>query len=174
MIESAPLILTLRMDKESHSFFNQQRLLHFPPSRNFLQAHLTLYHKIPDDAYTYQVLQDLDKEIFKLAVTGLIHLGNGVAYKIESAALHALQLKLRSSFENILTAQDKQGFRPHITIQNKVPAETANKLFKDTSGTFKPMEAEAVGLDLWRYLNGPWEHVRFYPFKLINKNLIMI
>jgi len=165
MNETAPLILTLKIDEESQSFFNLQRLLHFPTSRNFLQAHLTLFHKIPDDANTYQVLQHLNNEVFKLSVSGLIHLGNGVAYKIESAELIRLHIKLKGCFENMLTPQDKQGFRPHITIQNKVSAKAARDLFQETSKVFIPMEAEAVGLDLWRYLNGPWEHVCFYPFQ---------
>lgn len=167
-MKSAPLILTLRIDKEKQFFFNQLRLQHFPASRNVLQAHLTLFHKVPDEANTYKVLQNVEHEIFKLSVTGLMHLGNGVAFKIESEVLSSLRLKLRNVFENVLCAQDKQGFRPHITIQNKVTAEAASQLFQETSKTFEAMEIEAYGLDLWRYLNGPWAHVAFYPFQAQN------
>ncbi|MCZ4222588.1 2'-5' RNA ligase family protein [Pedobacter rhodius] len=161
----APLILTLRIDEENQFFFNQQRLRYFPPSKNVLQAHLTLFHQLPDDFKTYDILERLESQVFNLSVTGLIHLGHGVGYRIESAELHALRAKLSGYFSTVLIPQDKQGFRPHITIQNKVSPAEASQLFQECSAAFTPMLIEAQGLDLWRYLNGPWEHIAFYPFQ---------
>lgn len=164
MIETAPLILTLRLDQESQSFFNGQRELYFPPSINLLKAHLTLFHQLPDNQFTYDILQNLEYQVFELSVTGLLNIGYGVAYKIESAELKALHHKFKNYFNAILIPQDKQGFRPHITIQNKVNPTNALQLYQKLSKEFLPMVLQAEGLDLWRYLKGPWQHVKYYNF----------
>jgi hypothetical protein len=45
-----------------------------------------------------------------------------------------------------LTRQDAQGFRPHVTIQNKTDAATAKVLFERLSISFVPFEAKATAL----------------------------
>jgi hypothetical protein len=47
--QTRPLILTLKMDRESFSRFEGLRQAHFPPHRNFIPAHLTLFHHLPGD-----------------------------------------------------------------------------------------------------------------------------
>jgi hypothetical protein len=47
-----PLILTLQMDERSQERFDRLRELHFPPERNYLSAHLTLFHKLPGERET--------------------------------------------------------------------------------------------------------------------------
>jgi 2'-5' RNA ligase len=77
------MILTLRMDESSQEHFDRLRDLHFPPERNHLRAHLTLFHKLPGDRET-EISTELreicqDREPFTLAATGLRFLGRGVA-----------------------------------------------------------------------------------------------
>ncbi|WP_208644854.1 2'-5' RNA ligase family protein [Mucilaginibacter kameinonensis] len=50
--EKKTLILTLRLDEESQAFFDEMRKRHFPQERNFLKAHLTLFHQLPSDLVT--------------------------------------------------------------------------------------------------------------------------
>lgn len=38
------------MDERSSAFFQRLRQGHFPRDRNFIPAHLTLFHKLPGDA----------------------------------------------------------------------------------------------------------------------------
>jgi hypothetical protein len=57
-----------------------------------------------------------------------------------------------------------QPWRPHITIQNKVERPKADALHRDLHASFKPWQIEIVGLDLWAYLSGPWQHAAFEPF----------
>jgi hypothetical protein len=38
------------MDERSSALFERMRQRHFPPDRNFIPAHLTLFHKLPGDA----------------------------------------------------------------------------------------------------------------------------
>ena len=61
-------------------------------------------------------------------------------------------------------AQDQQGYRPHITIQNKVTAEQARRLYTKLADSWEPFLAVGEGLLLWRYLGGPWALVDEYRF----------
>ena len=54
-----PFILTLQLDAESFARFNALRQQYFPPSRNYLEAHLTLFHALPAQNET-QIRADLD------------------------------------------------------------------------------------------------------------------
>lgn len=158
------LILTLHMDEASALYFDTLRQQHFPPERNFLKAHLTLFHKLPEDAGLVERLSGINFAAFEMEATGLINLGAGVAFRIESEELLRLRHQLMQLFEFGLSAQDRQGFRGHVTVQNKTSPEQARILLAELSAGFQPFRVQAVGLDLWHYLGGPWEHAGHYPF----------
>ncbi|WP_129715264.1 2'-5' RNA ligase family protein [Pedobacter sp. SYP-B3415] len=164
MINDQPLIVTLRLDAYSQGFFDDLRQRYFPPERNFLKAHLTLFHKLPNTTETVDVLRRFVYGVFDAEVTGLISLGAGVAYRVEHPLLKTLHGALRSQFEFHLTAQDKQNFRGHVTIQNKTDPGTAKDLLARLYTDFQPFEVQALGLDLWTYLGGPWAHKKYFPF----------
>ncbi|GAA4329012.1 hypothetical protein GCM10023149_33380 [Mucilaginibacter gynuensis] len=164
--EKRPLILTLSIDPDGQAFFEMQRKRYFPPERNFLAAHLNLFHQLPDDPATYDYLAGLRIRSFELNVIRLMHLGAGVAYRIDGPELISLHRMLSSHFSKDLIPQDRQGFRPHITISNKTTPENASELLKQLSGDFKPFKIQATGLDLWTYLDGPWRHERTFSFEL--------
>ena len=164
----APLILTLQMDARSQEHFDRLRGLHFPPERNYLSAHLTLFHRLPGEreseisADLQQVCQD--REPLTLTVTGLRSLGGGVAYELSSPGLSSLRRGLARGWEPWLGAQDRQGFKPHITVQNKVSPERARALHEQLKATFSPFEVGGLSLSLWRYLGGPWESAGTFRF----------
>ena len=167
-ISEEPLILTLRMDDLSQERFDRLREEHFPKSRNFIPAHLTLFHKLPGERER-EVSATLNefcrrREPFDLAATGLVFMGRGVGYRLESPALPALRKELADGWWPWLGAQDRKGFRPHVTVQNKVPPEEARALHRQLEETFAPFEVGAEGLLLWRYLGGPWESLGSYGF----------
>jgi len=164
MKTTPPLILTLRLDDESQRFFNELRLRYFPPERNFLNAHLTLFHKLPDTSALAEQLASLRLPGFELQVSGLINLGAGVAYRLESKELKEIHQILRGDLIDVLSPQDKQGFRPHITIQNKTTPAASKALLEELTADFKPFTVQAMGLDLWEYLGGPWAHRMYFPF----------
>jgi 2'-5' RNA ligase len=149
------------MDERSQEHFDRLRERHFPPERNYLRAHLTLFHQLPGDreAEISAELREFcqDREPFTLAATGLRFLGRGVAYELSSPELLALRRELARSWEPWLSAQDRQGFKPHITVQNKVSPERARALQEELQASFTPFEIRGVGLSLWRYVGGPWE-----------------
>jgi 2'-5' RNA ligase len=171
MEKTGVLILTVRIDEGSQQFFDELRLKHFPADRNFLQAHLTLFHQLPDQPATISILKDFTAHNFQMEVTKLINLGAGVAYRIEGEQLSHLRASLVQLFSKDLIPQDKQGFRGHITVQNKTTPEQARELLAALSEDFKPFRVQALGLDLWNYLGGPWSHQQYFPFHPADHNI---
>lgn len=167
-MDGAPLILTLRFDEASFARFDTERRLHFLPARNLIPAHLTLFHHLPGDRHE-EVAAGLAALAsrhapFRVLVTSLRFLGQGTAYAIRSPELQSLRAEIASAWSAQLTRQDAAKFNPHVTIQNKVPATTAKALFETLSASFRPFEALATGLLLWRYRGGPWEAAGAYDF----------
>jgi hypothetical protein len=98
-------------------------------------------------------------------LSGLIDLGGGVAYRVESANLEAIRAELAEQFHGCLTAQDASKWRPHVTIQNKVRREEATALLSRLSPEFRAGPLRIRGLELHRYLGGPWEFVGRWRFR---------
>ncbi len=159
-------VLTLRMDAASQAHFEALRRRYFPPERNQIPAHLSLFHTLPKHGGVVRVLEVETgvQERFRIAVTGVRSLGKGVAYRLSSGVLMALHGRLSEAFREHLTAQDRQRLEPHVVVQNKVTPAAARELLAELERGLVPMEVEAVGLDLWNYLGGPWELARTFPF----------
>lgn len=164
----APLILTLKVDGPSQERFDDLRRAHFPPGRNFIPAHVTLFHHLPGDREREEIsdLQEAcgHRETFPVPVTGVRSLGKGVAYELDSPDLTALRQELAETWWPFLGKQDRQRFKAHVTVQNKVQPEEARDLHQKLQASFSPFEVTAEGLLLWRYVGGPWEPVGEYPF----------
>jgi len=143
--DAAPLILTLGLDGRSFAFFDALRRAHFPPERNLIPAHLTLFHNLPacEARGIRAALGEAARATRQvpLRVTGVKGLGRGVAFGIESPALSALRRRLADAFDPWLTPQDRQGFRPHVTVQNKVEPRAAEALRRELLAGFAPFEA---------------------------------
>lgn len=166
---SKPLILTLELDAESSRFFNEQRHLYFPKERNFLEAHLTLFHHLPPQ-HLEEIQQEItqlcrQKESILMQVPEVRLMGRGVAYKLESETLQQLHRHLQKLWQPWLTPQDSQKLWPHVTVQNKVAPDKARELHQHLNVTFKPFAATGVGLQLWAYQGGPWQWLSSYPFQ---------
>ena len=167
-LDPAPLILSLTLAAHDQARLDRLRNAHFPPERNFLAAHVTLFHHLPGPEHEATVAT-LSAECASLArfpvrVARLQSLGRGVALALESEPLTRLRARLGRRWADWLTAQDRQGFRPHVTIQNKVEPSAAKALLAELSAGFAPWTVEATGLSLWRYRGGPWEEAGSFPF----------
>ncbi len=165
----APLILTLTLDPAAQAYFDGLRQAHFPPARNFLAAHLTLFHHLPGagEAAVAAQLTALVQHTppLPLPVTGLRSLGGGVAFRLESDRLRALHRRLQVAWAAWLTPQDQQPLGPHVTVQNKVPPAAARQLLADLEAGFQPFAALGTGLHLWAYRGGPWESRQQFAFQ---------
>lgn len=163
-----PLILTLGLEADTFAHFDGLRRRHFPEARNHIPAHATLFHHLPgpDEAGIVETVASLARVEAppEVAVTGLRFTGRGVAFVLTSPALTAFRGRLAARFADVLTPQDGQGWRPHVTVQNKVAPEVARALHAELEQEFVPFRFTAPGLVLWRYLGGPWERRAAFAF----------
>ncbi|GAA4778281.1 2'-5' RNA ligase family protein [Stakelama sediminis] len=168
MTESVPIIVTALFGGEDQAMFDRLRRAHFPPERNFLDAHLTLFHHLPPTLLP-ELKQRLNAETRGQAappcrIAGLLNLGRGVAFRIESEGLEDIRDRLADAFAPMLTPQDSAGWRPHITIQNKVAPVDARRLLAQLQAGFIPWQVRLTGLAAWYYRGGPWEAISRHMF----------
>lgn len=157
---AAPVILTAMMGAADRRHFDDLRTAHFPPERNFLRAHITLFHQLPPSS-----LDELDGMLRLLTahpppaamIREVYSLGKGVAFRIESPELLDIRAQIADHFHGLLTAQDQGTPRLHITVQNKVSAAEAKALLAELSSDFRPRPLDIAGLAAWHYRGGPWE-----------------
>ncbi|RYZ30398.1 MAG: 2'-5' RNA ligase family protein [Chitinophagaceae bacterium] len=163
-----PLILTLQLNEEAFNYFNSLRQQYFPPERNFLSAHLTLFHHLPANETAIEEEINLlatQQTILSLAVIDVVSIGKGVAFKIECSALQKLQSRLQAKWNHCLTPQDKQKIWPHVTVQNKTTPAIASQTLEKLKAGFHPFTAFGTGFSLWEYEGGPWRFVKTFPFQ---------
>lgn len=162
------LIITAELAAPDQAWLDQLRRAHYPPERNQTPAHLTMFHALPPT-----VEGEVRRSLARLAaetpprasIEGLMDLGGGVAFRIVSPDLDAIRRELAVDFHGLLGAQDSGGWRPHVTIQNKVPSREARAVLARMDQDFRPRSLAIAGLGLHRYLGGPWEPVARYPFR---------
>ncbi len=163
-----PLIVTLGFDPETFRRLDELRRRYFPPERNVVPAHVSLFHALPgDDPDTViATLADVASANAPLPLrfASLKRLGRGMAISVEASGLLAVHRDLARLFAGGLTAQDRQPFRPHVTIMNKAEPEEARAAFAHLGASWAPWEGVGVGLCLWSYRGGPWELVAEFPF----------
>jgi len=168
-IEFLPLVLTLKLDGASFDRLNQLRQEYFPRHRNFLPAHVTLFHALPGEQETSirDGLRDSCAylHVFPLVFPTLRFLGKGFAAEIEAPELIRLQNRLAAGWYSWLTLQDRQKYKPHVTLQNKVAPDIARSQYEQAAKAWQPLSGAGEGLLLWYYRGGPWELVETFDFQ---------
>jgi 2'-5' RNA ligase len=166
--DPAPIIVAAVFAPPDLAWLDGLRRAHFPPERNQLPAHLTLFHHLPPSLSEElrQRIADLTRGVPCLVAkaAGLISLGNGVAVRIESDALEELRDILAEAFGGLLTPKDAAGWRPHVTIQNKVSPDKARALMAELGGTFRQRSLRIAGIATHFYRGGPWEPISRHMF----------
>jgi hypothetical protein len=168
-----PFILTAVLPPDLQGFAEGLRRAHYPPTRNHLHAHVTLFH-----AFAPALLEELRDYLPSIAaefappegaVRGVMDLDKGTAIALEAPQLLALRALIAEHFRGSLTAQDLHEPRPHITIQNKVTKQAARALQASLAPVLAPWVARGrfafPALALWRYRGGPWEPVKTCAFR---------
>ncbi len=165
----APLILTAKLPDDLHRWATRLREAHFPPERNYLEAHVTLFHALPPscESEVRDCCAQLarDQAPLPAQLLGIMKLGKGTALKLESEGMIALWEDLRDRFHGLLTPQDEHRPRLHVTIQNKVSLEEAKALQAELGPQVSPRHFAFSGLALHAYRGGPWDHLKSWRFR---------
>ncbi len=167
-MEPAPLIVTATLGTADQRCFDALRSAHFPPERNYLRAHLTLFHHLPPARgdELVRLLKDIAADAAPAAyVTDVYSLGRGVAYRVESPELMTMRARIAEWFAPDLTAQDQATPRLHITVQNKVDPALAKALLAELRADFQPAPLAITGFSVHHYRGGPWELMKDISFR---------
>lgn len=156
----APIIVTALMGAADFAWADGLRRTHFPPERNRLSAHITLFHHLPPSA-----LPEIGRRLKQLCtdrapaarLASVMPLGQGVAYAIDSPGLMVMWEDLADAFTGLLTPQDQARPRLHVTIQNKARPADARALTAQLRAEFIPRPFAIAGLAAWHYRGGPWD-----------------
>jgi hypothetical protein len=162
------LIVTAELAPVDFAWLDGLRRAYYPPDRNQLPAHLTMFHSLPPsaEAEARSTLSRLaSRQPPRASVEGLMDLGGGVAFRVVSPDLDLIRRQLAEDFHGLLSAQDSGGWRPHVTIQNKVALKEARALIAGLSRDFRPRRLAIKGLGLHRYLGGEWETLAIFSFR---------
>ena len=162
------LIVTVEIAPRDFSWLEGLRRSHYPFDRNQVPVHLTMFHSLPPSVET-ELRTRLSQAVLqappKATIAGLMDLGGGVAFRVVSPDLDRIREELAYDLHGMLGAQDSGGWRPHVTIQNKVAPKVARALKASLDRSFTPRLLAISGLGLKRYLGGPWEPLATYSFR---------
>lgn len=162
------LIVTAEICPQDFSWLERLRRTHYPAERNRVPAHLTMFHALAPSAES-ELRRRLAGVVRRSApaasIAGLMDLGGGVAFRVVSPDLDRIREELAEDLHGLLGAQDSGGWRPHVTIQNKVAPKLGRRLKEQLETGFAPRPLAIAGLGLHRYLDGPWELIAVYPFR---------
>lgn len=160
----ATYILTAEMDDDSFAWLDGLRREHFPPARNFLPAHLTMFHRL-SSAQTIRLKElELPSGPITVSFDAPLALGFGVAITVSSLPLERLRAAARAAMSGEFSRQDGQRWRPHVTIQNKVTPVVARQLHQSMEDKFTPRTGAIMGLLVWEYLGPAWRLADRLPF----------
>ena len=166
--QAAPIIVTAQMGAADQAWANDLRRRHFPPERNHLAAHITLFHHLPPslEGEIRRLLARLTNAPKPAArISRAYSLGAGVALQVDSPALLSIRAEMARLFEHDLTPQDRHPPRLHITIQNKVTSQIARRTLGEMEALAWPRPLSIHGLACWHYRGGPWSPIAVHAFR---------
>lgn len=165
---ASALIVTADLSQPDFAWLEELRRAHYPPERNYVPAHLTIFHALPPSAepeLRSRLSRAVQRPRPRASVAGLMDLGGGVAFRVVSPDLDQLRTELADGLEGLLGPQDSGGWRPHVTVQNKVAPKVARALKTSLERDFVPRPLGIAGLAVQRYRDGPWERLAGYRFR---------
>lgn len=163
-----PLLITAELPGDILAWADGLRRAHYPPERNRLRAHVTLFHALPPSAEgeIRRLLAELARAPPPPArIEGLMKLGQGTALAVSSPETIALHARIAERMHGLLTRQDGQPLRLHITIQNKVKPEAARALQAELAPQLRPIDFRFSGFGLYGWEDGLWRPIREFPFR---------
>lgn len=163
-----PIIVTVALAPADQRWADALRRAHFPPERNLVPAHVTLFHHLPPAR-----MAELDRLLAALVddappTARLLpprSLGRGVAFDIDAPGVLMLRDRIAETFAADLIPQDRARPRLHLTVQNKVDPATARATLATLSEDYVPRMLTVIGIATWAYRGGPWDALRLHRFR---------
>ena len=162
------LIVTADFSPTDFAWLEGLRRAHYPAEHNRVPVHLTMFQGLPPSAEE-EIKQQLALHSAgpppRATVAGLMNLTGGVAFRVVSDELEFIREAVADHFHGLLCAPDAAGWRPHITIQNKVSAKQSQALLDQLDRDFRPHPLGIAGLSVHHYRGGLWGTLARYPFR---------
>ena len=162
------LIVLAELGKADFAYLDALRKAHYPPDRNRVPAHLTLFRSLPSSAVD-EVRRSLGRAAMlpapRATIDAVMDLDGGAALRVRSEELCEIRGRLADEFGGLLTSQDLGGWTPHVTIQNKAGERTARILLDQLRANFERRPLKVVGLQLVGYAEGEWEPLGSWRFR---------
>ncbi|RZA16515.1 MAG: 2'-5' RNA ligase family protein, partial [Proteobacteria bacterium] len=159
---------TAELPPDILAWADRLRREHYPPDRNRLRAHVTLFHALPpsSEGELRRVLADLAKSAPPPArICGIMDLGTGTAFDVDSPAMADVHDFLAERLHGLLGWQDDRRLRLHITVQNKVKRPLAKALQRELGESLECRSFRFHGLGLYAWEDGLWRPISEYAFR---------
>jgi 2'-5' RNA ligase len=172
----ARYVLTLRTDRAHHDRMSAMRDKYFPPERNTVRAHLTLFNALPESKMKSSIVPLLQEVAaatgpFRIRVKRPFQMKEGFGVNMSPREgpppLKDLLVKLRGTWkeEGFLSDQDSAPRGMHYTLMNKVSdKEKLEAAFEEFKESWTGDEGIVDGLELFRYHKGRWYWTQSFEF----------
>lgn len=163
-----PLLIVAELPSAVQAWADALRRAHYPPERNRLGAHVTLFHGLPPSAHDeiVRLLGDLASMPPPSArVTGIMDLGRGTAFAVDSPGMVAVHADIAERLHGLIQQKDTRPLRLHITVQNKVSPGEARALQAELAATTTPRAFRFRGFGLYGWTGDLWRRMRVFVFR---------
>jgi hypothetical protein len=164
-----PFIVTAVLPPDILAWADGLRRQHYPPDRNRLVAHVTLFHSFAPSLRDELrgVLAEMAGEFSapSASINDTLDLGSGTALAVKSSGMDQIRALIAEHFHGALTAKDLHEPRLHITIQNKVIRRLAIALQQELAISLRARDFAFRGLALHIYRTTHWDTVGEWPFR---------
>lgn len=161
-----PLIVSAVLAEPVQAELNALRARYFPPERNHLDAHVTVFHALPgelEDEVAAELAAAVRRDPPPAVVGAPRLLGRGVALRIHAPDVLSRRAAAVERWAGRLTAQDRGKKELHVTVQNKVTPEEARALYAALADR-PEAHTHVEALALWHYDGGPWSPVARFAY----------
>ena len=163
-----PLLIVAELPADVFAWAETLRQAHYPPGRNRMGAHVTLFHGLPPsaDAEVRGLLSELCRRPPPdAAICGLMDLGRGTAFAVDSPGMADLHGEMAERLHGLIQQKDARPLRLHITIQNKVAPADARALQAAMRRSFEPRAFRFRGFGLYGWTGEIWRQERVFAFR---------
>jgi hypothetical protein len=157
--ERPPLIVTALFGPGDDGWLQHLRRTHYPAERNRVPAHLTLFRHLPpslESELSGRLASATAAPPPQAEIVGIMDLGEGTAFRVESEALAGIREALADAFHGLQMPQDQTPWRPHVTVRTRWRLAEARRLQRQLGADFEPRPLVIARARLVALSGGPW------------------